>query len=130
MKRVSVETYQVPLDEHPPLSAEPKSHDRVVAPVLDRASVNVTAFASRLDVTITLYEFTLDETASRVLDLVCDPIRIAGFWKKPEEIRRMRAEIKTELMTCGITNVEERSERIAIELTKLAEKRHDELLRT
>jgi type I restriction enzyme R subunit len=72
----------------------------------------------------------LDETAGRVLDLVRDAIRIAGFWKKPEEIRRMRAKIKTELMTCGVAEVEERSERIAIELTKLAEKRHDELMRT
>lgn len=72
----------------------------------------------------------VDETAGRVLGLVREAIRIAGFWRKPEEIRRMRAEIKTELMTCGIAEVEERSERIAIELTKLASKRHDELMRT
>jgi type I restriction enzyme R subunit len=72
----------------------------------------------------------LDETAGRVLDLVRDAIRIAGFWRKPEEIRCMRAAIKTELMTCGIAEIEDRSERIAIELTKLAEKRHDELMRT
>ncbi len=72
----------------------------------------------------------LSEIAGRVLDLVRDAIRIAGFWKKPEEIRRMRADIKTELMTCGIAEVEDRSERIAIELTKLAEKRHGELMRT
>jgi len=72
----------------------------------------------------------LDETAGRVLDLVRDVIRIAGFWRKPEEIRCMRAAIKTELMTCGIAEIEDRSERIAIELTKLAEKRHDELMRT
>ncbi|MDX6749218.1 HsdR family type I site-specific deoxyribonuclease [Geminicoccaceae bacterium 1502E] len=72
----------------------------------------------------------VDETAGRVLDLVRVAIRIAGFWRKPEEIRRMRAGIKTELMTCGIAQVEDRSERIAIELTKLAENRHAELVRT
>lgn len=72
----------------------------------------------------------IDDTAGRVFDLVRDAIRIAGFWRKPEEVRRMRADIKTELMTCGIPEVEERSERIAIELTKLASKRHDELMRT
>jgi hypothetical protein len=47
--------YQEPLAcaEHPPLSAEPVAQDRVVVPFPARASTNVAAFESRLDVTVT-----------------------------------------------------------------------------
>ena len=56
VKRVSFETYQVPLAcaEHPPLSAEPVSQVRLVVPFAARASTNVAALESRLDVTVTV----------------------------------------------------------------------------
>jgi type I restriction enzyme R subunit len=56
-------------------------------------------------------------------------IDIIHFWAKPIEVKRLRGNIDTELLLCGIPEISARHERIAIEVTKLAEKRHEELLR-
>jgi type I restriction enzyme R subunit len=72
----------------------------------------------------------LDTLSSRLVTIIRDSIAIVDFWRKPDQMRRLRASIHTELMASGINLVQEQHQRIAVELTKLAEKRHAELLRT
>ena len=55
-------------------------------------------------------------------------IDIINFWDKFIEVKKLRGEIGTELQLCGIPELAERHERIAVEVVKLAEKRHKELL--
>lgn len=43
-------------------------------------------------------------------------------------MKKLRGEIGTELQLCGIPELAERHDRIAVEVVKLAEKRHKELL--
>lgn len=71
----------------------------------------------------------LDALSSRLVSLIRDAIAIVDFWRKPDQVRRLRANIDTELMVSGISAVHDHHQRIAVELTKLAEKRQAELLR-
>jgi type I restriction enzyme, R subunit len=72
----------------------------------------------------------LDVLSTRLVAIIRDAVIIVNFWKKPDQVRRLRAKIDTELMVCGIDSVQGQHQRIAIELTKLAEKRHEELVRS
>ncbi|MNL33209.1 hypothetical protein D3C87_1551060 [compost metagenome] len=71
----------------------------------------------------------LDPLSARLVSIVREAIMIVDFWRKPDQVRRLRASIDTELMVSGIGPVQDRHQRISVELTKLAEKRHSELLR-
>ncbi len=55
-------------------------------------------------------------------------IGIIDFWKKPIEVKKLRGDITTDLLTSGIAPLAEKHERIAVEIVKLAEKRHGDLL--
>jgi type I restriction enzyme R subunit len=57
-----------------------------------------------------------------------ETIDIINFWGKPIEVKRLRGDIDTELLLCGIPELAERHERIAVEVVKLAERRHKELV--
>ena len=72
----------------------------------------------------------LDAFAEQLVGVIKDAVRVVDFWKKPDQIRKLRAKIDTELMVCGIEAVQSQHKRIAVELTKLAEKRHEELVRS
>jgi type I restriction enzyme R subunit len=71
----------------------------------------------------------LDLLSIRLVAIIRQAISIVDFWQKPDQVRRLRAGIDTELMVSGISTIQDRHQRIAIELAKLAEKRHAELLR-
>jgi type I restriction enzyme R subunit len=71
----------------------------------------------------------LDDLAVRLVGLIRYAVRIVDFWRKPDQVRRLRASIDTELMVSRIEAVQSQHKRIAFELTKLAEKRHEELVR-
>ncbi len=71
----------------------------------------------------------LDALSARLVGIIREAIAIVDFWRKPDQVRRLRANIDTELMVAGIGAVQDQHQRIAVELTKLAEKRHAELLR-
>ena len=71
----------------------------------------------------------LDALSARLVGIIRESIAIVDFWRKPDQVRRLRANIDTELMLSGIGPVQDQHQRIAVELTKLAEKRHAELLR-
>jgi type I restriction enzyme R subunit len=70
----------------------------------------------------------LDELAARLVGIIRNAIKIVDFWRKPDQVRRLRASIDTELMVSCIEAVQDRHQRIAVELTKLAEKRHGGLM--
>jgi type I restriction enzyme R subunit len=71
----------------------------------------------------------LKRLMSRVVDTLQDTIGIIDFWKKPIEVKKLRGNIDTEILLSGIPQLTERHERIAVEIVKLAEKRHNELTR-
>ncbi len=72
----------------------------------------------------------LDALSAWLVGVIRESISIVEFWRKPDQVRRLRASIDTELMVSGIGPVQDQHQRIAVELTKLAEKRHAELLRS
>jgi type I restriction enzyme R subunit len=72
---------------------------------------------------------SLKRLMSRVVDTLKDTIGIIDFWKKPIEVKKLRGNIDTEILLAGIPQLTERHERIAVEIVKLAEKRHNELTR-
>ena len=65
----------------------------------------------------------------QVVGILQSTIGIIDFWRKPNEIKRLRGRIDTEVLLTGIPELTVAHERIAIEITKLAEKRHRELTR-
>lgn len=71
----------------------------------------------------------VDALLARLVSIIREAIVIVDFWRKPDRVRRLRANIDTELMVSGVGVVQDRHQRIAVELVKLAEKRHVELLR-
>lgn len=71
----------------------------------------------------------LKSLMSRVVDTLQDTIGIIDFWKKPIEVKKLRGNIDTEILLAEIPQLAERHERIAVEIVKLAEKRHTELTR-
>jgi type I restriction enzyme R subunit len=54
-------------------------------------------------------------------------IDIIDFWKKPMEVKKLRGNIDTEILLASIPQLTAKHERIAVEMVKLAEKRHEEL---
>ena len=64
---------------------------------------------------------------TRVVELLQSTIAIIDFWKKPIEVKKLRGSIDTEILLTGIPALAAKHERIAVEIVKLAEKRHYEL---
>jgi type I restriction enzyme, R subunit len=71
----------------------------------------------------------LKRLMSQVVDTLQDTIGIIDFWKKPIEVKKLRGNIDTEILLSGIPQLTEGHERIAVEIVKLAERRHNELTR-
>ncbi len=69
----------------------------------------------------------LKELILRIVEMLQDSIGIIDFWRKPIEVRRLRGNIDTEILLANIPQLAEQHERIAVEIIKLAEKRHEEL---
>ncbi len=69
----------------------------------------------------------LKQLMLRVVEILQETIGIIDFWKKPIEVKRLRGDIDTEILLANIAQLTEQHERIAVEIVKLAEKRHEEL---
>lgn len=65
---------------------------------------------------------------SMMVETLQGTIDIINFWDKFIEVKKLRGEISTQLQLCGIPELAERHDRIAIEIVKLAEKRHKDLI--
>jgi type I restriction enzyme R subunit len=64
---------------------------------------------------------------SRIVEILQETIGIIDFWKKPNEVKRLRGNIDTEILLANIPQLAGRHDRVAVEIVKLAEKRHTEL---
>jgi type I restriction enzyme R subunit len=71
----------------------------------------------------------LKKLMQRIVDVLQDTIDVLDFWKKPIEVKKLRGNIDTEILLADIPELNDRHERIAVELVKLAEKRHRELVK-
>jgi type I restriction enzyme, R subunit len=69
----------------------------------------------------------LEELVLAVLEKVRENIHIIDFWKKPNEVKRLRGLVSTELLLSGIPEVVANHERLAVEIVKLASKRSEGL---
>lgn len=75
------------------------------------------------------HEAAVKKLMSNVVERLQDTIDILDFWKKPIEIKKLRGNIATELLLTNIPEIVSKHERLAVEITRLAEKRNDELTR-
>jgi len=64
---------------------------------------------------------------TRIVRLIRDTIDVLDFWGKSIEVKKLRGNIDTEILLTDIPELNTRHERIAVEIMKLAEKRHKEL---
>jgi len=71
----------------------------------------------------------LKELMLRIVELLQNTIDVLDFWKKPIEVRKLRGNIGTEILLAKLPALSAKHERIAVEIVKLAEKRHKELIR-
>ncbi len=65
----------------------------------------------------------------RIVEMLQDTIGVLDFWKKPIEVKKLRGNIDTEILLANIPALNAKHERIAVEIVKLAEKRHEELIK-
>jgi len=64
----------------------------------------------------------------KIVELLQGTIDIIDFWKKQIEVKKLRGDIGTEILFADIPQLVAKQERIAVEIVKLAEKRHNELI--
>lgn len=69
----------------------------------------------------------LKKLMARIVEILQATIDIIDFWKKPIEVKTLRGNIDTEILLAKIPQLTAKHERIAVEIVKLAEKRHHEL---
>lgn len=72
-------------------------------------------------------EAPLKKLMARIVEILQGTIDIIDFWKKPIEVKNLRGNIDTEILLANIPQLNAKHERIAVEIVKLAEKRHEEL---
>lgn len=65
--------------------------------------------------------------AARAVDIVQSTTSILDFWKKPIEVKQLRGRVMDELLCVPIPGLDGKYERLAVEIIKLAEKRHGRL---
>ncbi|KVW98053.1 type I restriction endonuclease subunit R [Thiobacillus denitrificans] len=69
----------------------------------------------------------LKKLMARIVEILQGTIDIIDFWKKLNEVKKLRGEIDTEILLANIPQLTGKHERITVEIVKLAEKRHAEL---
>ena len=71
----------------------------------------------------------LKKLLTSLVEMLQGTIGIIDFWKKPGEVKKLRGNVDTEILLTEIPQLIEKHERIAVEIVKLAEKRHAELIK-
>ncbi|WPJ94392.1 type I restriction endonuclease [Coraliomargarita algicola] len=69
----------------------------------------------------------LKKLLQRIVALLQQTIGVIDFWDKAIEVKKLRGNLDTEILIANIPALVEKHERVAIEIIKLAEKRHKEL---
>lgn len=72
---------------------------------------------------------SLQKLVQRIVAMIRKNIGVLDFWKKPIEVKKLRGNIDTEILLANIPTLNAKHERIAVEIVKLAEKRHEDLLK-
>ena len=72
---------------------------------------------------------SLKHLMARIVELLQDTIDVLDFWKKPIEVKKLRGNIDTEILLANLPALNDKHERLAVEIVKLAEKRHAELVK-
>lgn len=75
------------------------------------------------------YRGAIKKLMLRIVEVLQDTIDVLDFWKKPIEVKKLRGNIDTEILLANIPALSAKHERIAVEIVKLAEKRHQELIK-
>jgi len=70
----------------------------------------------------------LQALIARIVERLQDTIGVLDFWRKPIEVKKLRGNIDTEILLADVAALSAVHERLAVEIVKLAEKRHEELL--
>ena len=70
----------------------------------------------------------LKELMRRAVGILQSTIGIIDFWNKPVEVKKLRGNLDTEILVANIPELTATHERLAVEIVKLAEKRHHTLL--
>ena len=70
---------------------------------------------------------SLKKLMARIVEVLQATIDIIDFWQKPIEVKKLRGDIDTEILLANIHQLTDKHERLAVEIVKLAEKRHEEL---
>ncbi|GAB4181375.1 MAG: HsdR family type I site-specific deoxyribonuclease [Wenzhouxiangellaceae bacterium] len=71
----------------------------------------------------------LKQLMLRIVEMLQDTIGVLDFWKKPIEVKKLRGNLDTEILLANIPALNDKHERLAVEIVKLAEKRDTELRR-
>ncbi|WP_238985382.1 type I restriction enzyme subunit R domain-containing protein [Nitrosococcus halophilus] len=71
----------------------------------------------------------LKKLMAHIVELLQETIGVLDFWKKPIEVKKLRGNIDTEILLANIPALNAKHERIAVEIVKLTEKRHEELIK-
>ena len=71
----------------------------------------------------------LKDLMRRIVQLLRETINVLDFWRKLIEVKKLRGRVDTEILLADIPELNKMHERIAVEIMKLAEKRHGELIR-
>jgi type I restriction enzyme R subunit len=72
---------------------------------------------------------TLKKLMLAIVEMLQDTIDVLDFWRKPIEVKKLRGNIDTEILLADVPALNAKHERIAVEIVKLAEIRHQELVR-
>jgi type I restriction enzyme, R subunit len=65
----------------------------------------------------------------KIVEMLRGTIGVLDFWKKSIEVKKLRGNIATEILLANIPALNEKHERLAVEIVKLAEKRNEELIK-
>jgi len=72
---------------------------------------------------------SLKKMVLRIVGVLRDTIDVVDFWQKPSEVRKLRGKIDNEIALAEVPELEEVHERVTVEIVKLAEKRHEDLVK-
>lgn len=71
----------------------------------------------------------MKQLMAKIVELLQESIGSIDFWNNPDKQKKLRSNIKMELLTSGIQELEAHHERVAVEIVRLAKNRHDALLK-
>lgn len=66
---------------------------------------------------------------TRIIEMMQDTIGVLDFWKKTIEVKKLRGAIATEILLANVDELTAAHERIAVEIVKLAQTRHEDLVK-